>query len=270
MHWRTIVSLLLLTAPAVCVAQQRRANPARAAVDTVLATAEPPGPLSAEPYAVGGLPRALVSNTIGLLSLTNAVPALLGASLTLTAHSLDDRARRAIGDRAEGVGDLGDIMGDRYVFSGSIVGLFAVGQIAPPGRFRRVTFDLAQGLVINSLVATVLKRSVGRQRPDSSNFSSFPSGHTSSFVATAMILYRHLGPRVGVPATLAAAFVAVSRVEDNEHFLSDIVAGATLGFIIGRTVTARLGQNPAGRAGRVSISPIPAPGGGGVHVRIVI
>ncbi len=176
--------------------------------------------------------------------------------------------RDAIADRATGVGDLGDVMGDRFVFTGAIAGLFTAGQIATAGNFRRVTFDLAQGLIVNAAVVTVLKRSFGRQRPDSTNFHSFPSGHTSSFFMMATILSRHLGHRAGIPATLAAAFVAVSRVEDNEHFLSDIVAGGMLGFIVGRTVTARLGRRPPDGEPRASVTPFPVHRGGGIHVRL--
>ena len=40
-----------------------------------------------------------------------------------------------------------------------------------------------------------------------------------------------------VPTYAIPAYVAASRVHDNRHYASDVVAGATLGIIIGRSVT---------------------------------
>jgi len=41
---------------------------------------------------------------------------------------------------------------------------------------------------------------------------------------------------MGIPAYSVAAFVALSRMEKNVHYLSDVVMGATIGYIVGRTV----------------------------------
>ena len=46
------------------------------------------------------------------------------AGSQFTARSLDTRARDAIGDQATGIGDLGDVMGDKFVITGGILGLF--------------------------------------------------------------------------------------------------------------------------------------------------
>ena len=51
------------------------------------------------------------------------------------------------------------------------------------------------------------------------------------------MLQRHYGWRVGIPAYAFAGYVAGSRLNEGVHFLSDVVFGATLGIIAGRTVT---------------------------------
>jgi membrane-associated phospholipid phosphatase len=56
---------------------------------------------------------------------------------------------------------------------------------------------------------------------------SFPSGHSASEFSTAAVLSRHCGWKVGVPATVVAAYVATARVKDNRHYLSDVIFGAT-------------------------------------------
>ena len=66
---------------------------------------------------------------------------------------------------------------------------------------------------------------------------SFPSGHSAVTFAAATVLQQHLGWKAAVPTYLVASYVAMSRLHDNRHFASDVVAGAAEGIIIGRSVT---------------------------------
>src|SRR5262249_31830228 len=88
----------------------------------------------------------------------------------------------------------------------------------------------------------------------------FPSGHASTSFATAMVLQEHYGWMLGLPAFLIAGYTAASRVIANQHWTSDTVFGAAVGIASGRTVTIHL------RETRVSLAPLPVPGGGGVLV----
>ena len=54
--------------------------------------------------------------------------------------------------------------------------------------------------------------------------------------ATATVIERHLGWRKSVLAYMIASYVAASRLHDNVHYLSDVVFGAAVGSIAGRTV----------------------------------
>jgi len=98
---------------------------------------------------------------------------------------------------------------------------------------------------------------VGRRRPDGSRFS-FPSDHASSSFATATVLQRRLGWRVGVPAYAMATYVAASRLQENRHYLSDVVFGAGLGIVVSRSVTVGHGQHA------LAVVPLAAPGGVGI------
>ena len=55
--------------------------------------------------------------------------------------------------------------------------------------------------------------------------------------ATATVLQRDLGWKVGVPAYGLATYVAASRIQDKRHFLSDVTFGAAIGIVAGRSVT---------------------------------
>ena len=72
------------------------------------------------------------------------------------------------------------------------------------------------------------------------------------------MLQRHYGWKVGVPAAVAAAYVATARVHDNKHYLSDVIFGGAMGIAAQRTVTLH-----AGRYGMM-LTPIAGRGSAGV------
>jgi membrane-associated phospholipid phosphatase len=101
--------------------------------------------------------------------------------------------------------------------------------------------DLVEAQIVTQTVVQGLKYSVRRPRPDGSNNLSFPSGHTASTFATATVLQRHLGWKVGVPAYAFATYVGAARMSADKHHLSDVLVGAGLGIVAGRSVTVGLG-----------------------------
>lgn len=84
---------------------------------------------------------------------------------------------------------------------------------------------------------------IGRERPSGRDYLSFPSGHASSSYATATSLAYAYGYRVGIPAFALATFVAASRVSENIHWTSDVVAGAALGIYWGRASALNTGKS---------------------------
>ncbi len=124
--------------------------------------------------------------------------------------------------------------------------LFLVSYKTPNQRFRAMSFDLTQGFLVDLGITATLKASIRRQRPDGSNNHAFPSGHASA-TATAATIVSHYYPKATIPAYLLAAFTGFSRIEKNRHWLSDTVAGAVQGIIIGRTVVRGRSIFRAGR-----------------------
>jgi membrane-associated phospholipid phosphatase len=51
--------------------------------------------------------------------------------------------------------------------------------------------------------------------------------------ASATVLQRELGWKVGIPAYAVASFIGASRIEDKRHFLSDVAFGAAIGIARG-------------------------------------
>ena len=132
---------------------------------------------------------------------------------------------------------VGDKIGYRWGYYG------AAGFVLTHGFVRRQPFRrtfaqvelLASGVITTGIVTGWIKFLTHRQRPDGSSYTSFPSGHTSGSFALAAGLAEIYGSQAGSLAYLLAAFVASSRINDNKHYLSDVVAGACLGTLIGRS-----------------------------------
>lgn len=90
------------------------------------------------------------------------------------------------------------------------------------------------GAVLATGAATLLlKRLTHERRPDGSADDSFPSGHASLSFAMASVVDRYQSRR-GPYALGAATLIALSRVKLRRHHLRDVVAGAGLGYLIGR------------------------------------
>ena len=77
------------------------------------------------------------------------------------------------------------------------------------------------GLTIG--VTEVVKRSVGRLRPDGSDHMSFWSGHTATAMQAAGWRYS-----VGLPIAFGAGYM---RMAADRHYFTDVAAGAGFGFL---------------------------------------
>ncbi|MCA1655651.1 MAG: phosphatase PAP2 family protein [Pseudonocardiaceae bacterium] len=134
------------------------------------------------------------------------------------------------------------------LFGEHAAGWFAIGLVGAAvdrGR-RRDWLTGAAGVVAAHAVSIAVKRVVRRQRPIDESVEvlvktpsalSFPSSHATSTTAAAVIYSgltgRNLAP-VLVPPML------VSRVVLGVHYPSDVLAGATVGAVVGGLVRRAL------------------------------
>ena len=213
---------------------------------------------------LGAFPKNLGRNFVGVFSGQNLLPFAVGAAATTAASAFDGRARGLLQGACTTCGKTGATAGGSAMVP--LVGaLFVAGRFAPEGRFRAASYDFAQALAVSGAYTGILKYTVHRERPDGSDRLSFPSGHTSSAFSLAAVADHHYGWKVGVPAYLLASGIGLSRVESNRHNLSDVLAGATIGLIAGRTVSRLDGERPTKRR-FVSVGPATDLNGQGVGV----
>lgn len=100
--------------------------------------------------------------------------------------------------------------------------------------------SLLSSLLVNNML---LKNLVGRTRPyeviagleriiEKQGGLSFPSGHTASSFAAAVVLYLMCPKKIGVPALVLAILIGVSRLYLGVHYPTDVIAGAVSGTLI--------------------------------------
>jgi membrane-associated phospholipid phosphatase len=139
---------------------------------------------------------------------------------------------------------------------------YGVGRISDSPRVAQVGADLVRAQLLSQATAQAVKFADGRTRPDGTP-RSFPSGHSASMFASATVLHRHFGWKVGIPAYAAATYVAAGRIQTQRHYLSDVAFGAALGIMAGRTVTVGHGKV------RFALAPAAMPGGMGVSATLL-
>jgi membrane-associated phospholipid phosphatase len=96
---------------------------------------------------------------------------------------------------------------------------------------------LDTGLTIGTALA--LKQLVREQRPDKSDFRSFPSLTTAVAFAPATYLWDRYGWEYGAPATIAAGYVGYSVVDAKEHHWYDALASAGIAWTYSHFITSR-------------------------------
>jgi membrane-associated phospholipid phosphatase len=79
-------------------------------------------------------------------------------------------------------------------------------------------------------VTYALKKTISKTRPNGKDDESFPSAHSSMAFQGAAFIHKRYGWKYAVPAYLGSTFVAWSRVESDNHFTVDVVAGAAIGI----------------------------------------
>lgn len=220
---------------------------------------------------MGAFGKNLGRNFVGVFAKGNLAPLLIGASLTGASSFLDQGVQTRYGQNTGGLlASPGSTAGGPSVMLPLMGGLFLAGRVSHSGTFRAATYDMAQALIVNSTYTEIFKRAVGRPRPDMSDNKSFPSGHASNAFALATVANAHFGAKVGIPAYLAAGAIGFARIDNNKHNLSDVVAGATLGYIVGRTVVKQDGGTTHGRKTRFQLVPSAPPSGAGVGAGVSV
>jgi membrane-associated phospholipid phosphatase len=193
-----------------------------------------------------------------LPEMQNVYIAAVGGGLALAAHPGDLSFNAKLLSHYDTVNAAfapGKYLGNTPEQVAFSIGTYAFGRWRDQPKVAHLGMDLVQAQILSEILVEPLKFAVHRERPDGSNHQSFPSGHASVTFATATVLERHLGWRKSIVGYAIASYVAMSRIHDNRHYLSDVIFGAAVGSIAGRTVVHH-------RADYWAFTPVAVPGGG--------
>lgn len=238
------VAIACALAGAPLSAQESVVAPARSTELRFKPFAQPAGPPPTPTHTgVKALVKGLGRDFAQLPSKENLFWAIGGGASALAAHQVDAYVQaHVVGNpRADAFFGPGRVIGLVVPIGGSVA-TYAWGRIRNVPKVSHVGSDLIRSQIVAQALTVSLKYTTRRERPDQSGATSFPSGHAASTFAFATALERHLGWRYAVPAFAGAFYVAASRLPANRHWFSDVVFGATVGIISGRTVTTREAQ----------------------------
>lgn len=146
--------------------------------------------------------------------------------------------------------------GEAPYYAGISLGVLGLGIVTSNPGMRRAGGRLVASVAVSALESAMLKRLVGRSRPNenvgSVSFHPFtslsdsagvetrgamPSGHTTAAFAVATSLADDIkSPAAKVLLFTFATGTAFSRINDNRHWLSDTALGALLGITTAKVV----------------------------------
>jgi hypothetical protein len=94
------------------------------------------------------------------------------------------------------------------------------------------TILMTKATLYSGVLTDTLKISIHESRPNNGQHS-FPSGHTTTAAAFASVVAMEHSVPWGIAAVTMASFVGLSRMNDNAHYLHDVIAGGTIGAMYG-------------------------------------
>ena len=205
---------------------------------------------------------------LGAFTLGTALVAPLDLKV---AHRMQDSATQAsrfLSTAATGFRLLGD--------PGSFVtgtAIYLIGRAKGNRRVESLGLHSVESILLADVLGGAIKLTVGRQRPSvdvktPDNFQlwrgfkgdqwrSFPSGHTITAFAFASTVTResqfwwpHATWYVGTIFYGGASMVGLSRIFNNRHWASDVMAGAAIGTLVGIKVVKYTHSHPGNHIDR--------------------
>jgi hypothetical protein len=128
-----------------------------------------------------------------------------------------------------------DKFGGTLTVVGASLLTYLLGNITKNPQLTNTGLVLLEAVATTQVLTLAIKHLANRARPNGENDYSFPSGHASGMFTAAAVVDARYGWKAGMPAYLVAGFVGYSRIRMQKHFPTDVIAGAALGTIMGRS-----------------------------------
>jgi hypothetical protein len=155
-------------------------------------------------------------------------------------------------------------LGDGAFLVSMLASYYLAGEIFNRDNMRKIALLGMESFLISGSLVALLKYTIGRARPytgeskqsfhpfsSSSQFYSFPSGHSAAAFSVATVIAQHSKEVfVDILSYGLAGCVALSRIQRNKHWASDVFFGSAIGYFIGKKISD---LNRNGRSDRLQI-----------------
>ena len=183
------------------------------------------------------------------------------------------------------ISQYSDIYGEELFIVPSIALTYGIGAIAKDTRLKNMSLATLQSFIFAEVASAGIKVLTCRERPDANSqqptansqswlgpfatfeSTSFVSGHATRAFALATTVAGFYPEKkwVGIVSYSLATATSLGRVISKEHWTSDVIVGAALGYFIGRGVVKF--NEKIGNINQVKIEPIATNYGVGIAVR---
>lgn len=131
------------------------------------------------------------------------------------------------------------------------VGFAAHSLITNNMSTRKIAYEIGQASLYTGAITLLLKTAIGRSRPYMDEgassyrpfsslldrYHSFPGGHTATAFVISTVLSRNVHPTwLKILVYLPAVITPISRVYQDQHWMSDNVFGGALGYFVAKWV----------------------------------
>ncbi len=189
-------------------------------------------------------PRRIIKDSKDtLLKTDNITPLLLAGGASIAMHH--SNADKRIAKHFEKHGAFHGFVDESFNAIGhpgthfAATGLWYVLSAEGQDEFNRErAWTMMTALSVTGLATVGLKGIRDNESPNGKSWA-WPSGHTSSSFTVASVLDEFYGPKVGIPAYALASLVAYRMMDTGDHWASDVVFGAALGWIVGHTIAGK-------------------------------
>ena len=166
-------------------------------------------------------------------------------------QDIQDWAQKNRSDTSDDIANLVEPFGDGRYTLPPLGMLYLYGHFSEDEKSRRVVLLSLESFLLTGVFTQAMKYTGHRHRPRSGDphdtwdgpvFStsplSFPSGHASAAFSIATVIASEYGETVFVPplAYSIATLTALSRVNDNAHWASDVFVGSAFGYFTAKAI----------------------------------
>jgi membrane-associated phospholipid phosphatase len=196
---------------------------------------------------------------------------MVGATLRLADEDEDTKTwfQRRRSRRTDTVASVGRTFGDGRYALPALGALYCYSRFSGNRRLQRTALLGLESAVVSGAITGTIKYISHKRRPSSQEVEeipwggpsassahlSFPSGHSACAFAigTVVALEYEDKPLVPLLAYGAAAMCAFSRLNDNAHWLSDVIVGSAIGHLTARAIMRR---HCGGHDSRLDLEPL--------------